>query len=136
MKVAPTVAAFTAGFPNQDHHIDTITGKPERLGLNALVESITENAASIATLKGGGLFPHTALCMSPAEDATIQHSLPIVLALPPRELTFTPGDTAVVGREDTKLLYYKHVYDFELESHLATALKNITMAKLDESAYI
>ena len=49
--------------------------------------------------------------MSPAEyDATIQHSLPLfVLVPPPEELTFIPGDTAV-GREDTKLLYNKIVY--------------------------
>ena len=73
--------------------------------------------------------------MSPAQYANIQHSLPFELTLYPGELTFTAGDTAV-GREDTKLLYYKNVYDFELETHLATALKNIIMENLYESAYI
>ena len=80
-------------------------------------EALTENAASIATLKGGGLdsfgnskrwrtrlFGHTAFCMSPAEYyATIQHSVPFLIATAPGELTFVAGDTAV-GWEDTKLL--------------------------------
>ena len=35
-----------------------------------------------------------------------------------------------------KLLYNKNVYTFELESNITTALKNIIMTKLDESAYI
>ena len=55
----------------KDHQIDAITGKPKRLALNLLIEALTENAASIPTLKGGGLFGHTAFCMSPAEYATI-----------------------------------------------------------------
>ena len=73
--------------------------------------------------------------MSDAQYATIPLSLPFILAPPPGVLTFTPYDTAV-ARKDTKLLYNNNVYDFELESNLAAALRNIMMAKLDESAYI
>ena len=72
--------------------------------------------------------------MSQAEYATIQHSLPLQRALPPGELTFTPGDISV-AREDTKLLYNKNVYSFELESNIITALKNIIMAKLETASY-
>ena len=67
MKVAPTFADIMKGFPKHDHQIDTITGKPERLALDLLIEDITENAASISTLKGGGLFGHTATFMSDAQ---------------------------------------------------------------------
>jgi len=67
MKVAPTVADIMKGFPKEDHQIDAIPGKPKQLSLNILIEALTENAASIATLNGGGLFGHTAFYMSPAE---------------------------------------------------------------------
>ena len=116
------------GFPKQEHQIDIITGTPKRLALNIIIEALTENAASIPTLKGGGQFGDTAMCMSAAQYATIQHSFPFVLPPPPGELIFTAGDT-VVGCEDTKLLYYNRVYNFELVTHLATAVKNIIMAK-------
>ena len=76
-----------------------------------------------------------ALCMSATQYATIQHSLPFVMQRLPEELTFVARYTAV-AREDTKLLYYNNVYNFELETHLTTALMNIIMNKLDESAYI
>ena len=45
------------------------------------------------------------------------------------------GATAL-AREDTKLLYAKRLYNFELESNVTKALKNIIMAKLVETAYI
>ena len=127
MEVAPTVTVIMKGFLKKDHQIGAIPGKPERLALNVLV----------ATLKGGRLFGHTALCMSPAEHKTIQHSLPpFVLALPPGKLTFSPGDTTV-GWEDTKILYNKNVYTFELETNIiTTALKNIIMAKIDTASYV
>ena len=135
MKIAPTVADLLAGFPKQEHQIDRITGQPERMALNTLIEDITANAASIPTLKGGGLFGHTATCMSPTQYATIPLSQPFLPAPPPGALTFATDATAA-ARDDGKLLYYNSVYAFELESNLATALKNIMMAKLDESAYI
>ena len=64
---------------------------PERLALNILFEAITENVASVAILKGGGLFGHMVFCMSANQYATIQHSQPFVMAVPPGELTFVPG---------------------------------------------
>ena len=134
MKLAPTVANIMKGFLKQDHQIDSITGKPERLAIDLLIEDITENTASIPTLKGGGLFGHTATCMSDAQYSTIPLSPPFIPAPSTVVLTFVPGNT-VAGREDTKLLFYNNVYDFELESNLTTALRNILMAKLDESAY-
>ena len=79
------------GFPKQEHQIDTITRKPERLAIDLLVEDIIENAATITTLKGGGLFGHTATCMSDAQYATIQNSIPFILAPPPGVLTFSAG---------------------------------------------
>ena len=82
-----------AGFPKKDHQTDTITGKADRLALNILIEALHKNAASIATLKGGGRFGHTALCMSPVEYTTNQRSLPFLLATPPGELKFTPQET-------------------------------------------
>jgi len=103
------------GFPKQEHQIDTITRKPERLAIDLLVEDIIENAATITTLKGGGLFGHTATCMSDAQYATIQNSIPFILAPPPGVLTFGAGDTQA-AREDAKLLFYNNVVDFELES--------------------
>ena len=57
-----------------------------------------------------------------------------LMATAPGELTLVAGDTAV-GREDTKLLYNKRVYNFELESNITTALKDI-MDKLDTSSYV
>ena len=130
MKIAPSVATLMKGFPKQEHQIDTITGKPERLAINILIEDIIENAASIATLKGGGLYGHTGTCMSDFQYATIPDSIPFIPAPPPGVLTFGAGDTQAT-REDTKLLFYNSVYDFELESNLAKALRNIMMAKLD-----
>ena len=67
MKVAPTVADIMKGFPKKDHQIDAIPGKPERLALNVIFEALTKNAASVPTLKGGGRFGHTTMCMSTAE---------------------------------------------------------------------
>ena len=74
MKIAPSVATLAAGFPKQDHQIDAITGKPERLGLNTLLEAITKNTASIETLKGGGRYGHMPFCMSTAQYAAIHHT--------------------------------------------------------------
>ena len=104
MKVAPSVEAILAGFPKKEHETDTITGIPERLALNILFKALTKNAASIPTLKGGGLFGHTVMCMSAAQYTTIQHSVPFIMATAPGELTFVAGDTAV-ARENTKLIY-------------------------------
>ena len=118
MKIAPSVATLAAGFPNPDQHIDTFTGKPERLGLNALIEAITENAAAIETLKGGGRYGHMAFCMSVGKYTSIHHTQPFVMELnklPPTSLTFGANYSAAV-REDKKLLYYNKVYNFELET--------------------
>ena len=101
--------------------------------MDILFDAITENAASITTLKGCGCFGHMAFCMSAQQYATISHTQPFVTEVPPGELTFVPGDTAA-AREDTKLLYYNKVYNFELKKNLTTALKNIIMDI--ESAYI
>jgi len=53
----------------------------------------------------------------------------------PPPLTFEENDTAVI-RDDKKLVYYTNVYNFELETNLTTALKNIIMEKLDEATYV
>ena len=46
------------------------------------------------------------------------------------------GDTAV-GREDTKLLCKKRVYNFEVETNIKqTVLKNIIKAKIDTAPYV
>ena len=135
MKIAPSVATLLKGFPKQEHQIDKITGKPERLAIDKLIEDIIENAASITTLKGGGLYGHTGTCMSAAQYATIPGSDPFIPAPSPGILAFGVGDTQAT-RDDTKILFYNGVHDFELETNLATALRNIMMAKLDESAYI
>ena len=102
MKIAPSVETLTAVFPNKDHQIDSIEGLPERIGLNVLFEALTENAASIQTLKGGRQFGHMAFCMSAPQYATIHHSLPFVLQPPPGELTFEANDTAAI-RDDKNL---------------------------------
>ena len=39
MKIAPSVETLSAGFPNKNHQIDSITGTPERLGLDILFTS-------------------------------------------------------------------------------------------------
>ena len=124
------VETLIAGFPNKEHSIDTTTGIPKCLALNIMIEALTKNAPSISTPKRGGVYGHTVMVMmSAAQYATIQYNLQFALAPPPGELIFTAGDLAV-GCEDTKLLYYRSVYDFELGSHLAAALKNILMDKL------
>ena len=51
MKVAPSVETIMTRFPKKNHQIDTITGKPERLALNIIIEVITKNAASVPTLE-------------------------------------------------------------------------------------
>ena len=137
MKVAPTVADIMKGFPKKDYQIDAIPGKPERLALNILIEALRENAASIATKRWRTIWAYGILHVSPPifNYSTIQHTQPFVMEVPPGELTFVPGDTAA-AREDTKLLYYNKVYNFELEKYLTTALKNIIMNKFDKSAYI
>ena len=81
------------------------------------------------------LKPSKAFYMSVAKYTAIHHTQPFVMEVPPTPLTFGPNDSAAV-REDKKLLYYNKVYNFELEKDLTTALKNIIMNKLDESAYI
>ena len=47
MKIAPSVETLSASFPNKNHQIDSITGTPERLGLDILFEEIIQNAAYI-----------------------------------------------------------------------------------------
>ena len=83
MKAAPSVGAILDGFPQKDHLFDAIPGTPEWLALNILIDGLRENATSIATLKGGGHYGHTALIMSTAEYATIQHSAPFLMEAPP-----------------------------------------------------
>ena len=114
MKIAPSVATLLKGFPKQEHQIDQITGQPERLAIDILIEDIIENAASIATLKGGGVYGHMGICMSDAQYATIQGTIPFIAAPPPGVLAFGLGDTQAT-RDDTKILYYNSVHDFELE---------------------
>ena len=70
---------------------------------NILINGLRENTTSIATLKGGGHYGHTALTISPAEYATIQHSITFLMEAPPGGLTFVAGDIAA-GRKDTN--YY------------------------------
>ena len=113
MKIAPSVATLLKGFPKQEHQIDKITGKPERLAIDILIEDIIENAASVATLKGGGLYGHTGTCMSDALYATIPGTIPFIPAPPPGVLAFGVGDTQAT-RDDTKILFYNGVHDFEL----------------------
>ena len=102
MKIASSVETLTAGSPNKNHQIDSIKGQPERLGLNVFFEALTENTASIQTLKGGGRYGHMAFCMSAPQYATIHHSLPFVLQPSPGELTFEANDTAAI-RDDKNL---------------------------------
>ena len=99
MKIAPSAETLSAGFPNKNHQIDSITGTPERLGLNIFFEAITQNAASIKTHKGGGRYGHMRLCMSAPHYAEIQHSAPFVMEPAPPALTFEANDTAAV-RDD------------------------------------
>ena len=88
MKIAPSAETLSAGFPNKNHQIDSITGTPERPGINIFFEAITQNAASVKTLKGGGRYSHMALAMSQVQYAAIQHSLPFIMEPPPTALTF------------------------------------------------
>ena len=62
MKITPSVAKLLKGFPKKEHDIDTITGTPECKALNLLINDLWENAASMATLKGGGKFGHILHC--------------------------------------------------------------------------
>ena len=104
MKITPSVAKLLKGFPKKEHDIDTITGTSECMALNLLINDLWENAASMATLKGGGKFGHTALCMSPTDYATIPRSVLFLMTTAPGgELTFTTGAMAV-AQEDTKLM--------------------------------
>ena len=80
------------------------------MALNALIEDLRENAASVT--------------MSAGAYATIPHSVPFLTTAAPGKLTFMAGATAAT-LEDTKLLYAKQVYSFELESTVTKALKNI-----------
>jgi len=73
--------------------------------------------------------------MSQPQYEAIEHSLPFIMEPPPTALTFEANDTAAV-QDDKKLVYYTRVYNFELETNLTTALKNIIMEKLDEATYI
>ena len=123
MKITPSVKTLSAGFPNKNHQIDSITGKPERLGLNIFFEAITENDASIKTLKGGGCYGHMALCISAPQYALIQHSLLFVMQPPPPGLVFEANDTAAIW-DEKKLMNYNNVYNFDLEANITTALKN------------
>ena len=113
MKIAPSVETLSAGFPNKNHQINSITRTPERLGLDILFEAIIQNTASIKTHKGGGIYGYMGLCMSATEYAAIQQSAPFVLQPPPPALTFETADTAAV-RDDKKLVYYNNVYNFDL----------------------
>ena len=129
MKIAPSFETLSAGFPNKKHQIDSITGTPERLGINIFFEAITQNAASVKTLKGGGRYGHMAFAMSTPQYEAIQHSLPFIMKPAPPPLTFEENDTAAI-RDDKKLVYYTNVYNFELETNVTTALKNIIMENL------
>ena len=77
-EVAPSIEAILARFPQNDHLFDAIPGTLEQLALNILIDGLSQNTASIATLKGGGHFGHTTLTMSPVKYATIQHSAPFL----------------------------------------------------------
>ena len=52
--------------------------------------------------------------MSDAQYATIQGTIPFIAAPPPGVLMFGVGDTQAT-RDDTKILFYNDVHDFELE---------------------
>ena len=89
MKLAPSAEVILAGFPKKDHLFDAIPGTPEEPALNILIDGLHENAASIATLKGGRHYGHTALTVSPAEYATIQHhSTPFLMEVLPLKTNF------------------------------------------------
>ena len=94
------------GFPKKDYDIDTIPGTPECMTLNTLIGDICENAASIATFKGGGRFRHISLCMSTVAYATTPLSIPFLMTAAPGDLTLKAGVTSV-AQDDTKLLYAK-----------------------------
>jgi len=132
MKIAPSFETLSAGFPNKKHQIDSITGTPERLGINIFFEAITQNAASVKTLKRGGRYGHMAFAMSAPQYEAIQHSLPFIMEPAPPALIFEENDTAAI-RDDKKLVYYTNVYNFELEANITTVLKNIIMENLDEA---
>ena len=106
------------------------------LPVNQLVHGIRENDASIKTLKKRWTI-WTPGTLHGAHNlyATLPISVPFLITVAPGELMLPAGATAV-EREDAKILHYKRVYNFERETNVTTAFKNIIMAKLVETAYI
>ena len=73
---APTPEQFQASFPNPA--IPKIEGKPDYESLDALRSLLVENAASVSTTLGGGLFGHSGMVLSPAAYELVAPDTPYV----------------------------------------------------------
>jgi hypothetical protein len=82
--MALTVDAILAKFPIKS--IPTITGEPDYNAINQMVQTLYGNAASLATILGGGAHGHIGTIMTPPLYATLTatpYELPSILALYP-----------------------------------------------------
>ena len=133
---APTVDALYAAFPVQAHNIEQIHGTPDRVNLNKLIDAIRENAASVYSNKGGGLYGHIGLTMSPADYLVLPNATEFVFTDHPGVLTIPASATTVAAREDIRDTYNRNLYMHLLEQNVTLSLKNIIMSKLDDTTYV
>ena len=133
---APTVESLSASFPKKDFDIPAITGEPDRISLDLLINDIRQNAASVRSIKGGGTYGHLAMTMAPAEYLALPGATAFTYTASPGELTFTVADDTTIKREDARDIYNRAHHNFELELNVKIALRNILLSKLEESTYI
>ena len=134
-QTAPTVEELYAAFPVQANSISKIHGIPDRVTLNTLIDAIRENAASVNSNKGGGIYGHIGMTMSPIEYEILPNAIPFVRTAHPGVLVI-PAAATIAAREDERDNYNRNHYMHVLEQNIDLALKNIIMSKLDNSTYL
>ena len=132
---APTVAEIEAIFPIKADNISAITGQPDRTQLEPLLKDLRQCAASIPTLKGGGLYGHVAFIMPTIDYLALPGATAFVTTASPGVLVYLPTETTVGQRDDRRNLYHEDLFHFTTEQNIQTALKNIFFTKIDKSTH-
>lgn len=130
------VEALYAAFPVQAHNIDHIQGTPDRVSLNKLIDAIRENAASVYSNKGGGIYGHIDPTMNPVDYLLLPNATTFDLTAHPGVLAIPTVAATAAAREDVRDLYNQNLYMHILEQNVTLALKTLLMSKVDATTYI
>ena len=131
MTSVPTPDEFIASFPNAT--IPKIDGQPDYESLNNIRRLLKENAASVPSTLGGGIFGHLGLIVSAATYTGIAPDTPYVTpanpgAIPPIAATATQAQITVAERnhkENLRLWREFQSLHTALKSQLTNAIPEI-----------